>query len=119
MWKGRDNLAEWGRRQSYNMCDLKPCKSRPSDAISPKRELQSLVFGPGSRYLPKRPWMGLSDLVSRSSERHSPKRGREETWIVLSAKPRPSEEFAQARLNWVFGREMISPKRDNVMRPLF
>jgi len=43
--------------------------------------------------------MGLSDLVSRSGERHSPKRGREETWTVLS-EPRSRSG------------EMVSPKRD-------
>jgi len=39
--------------------DSKPCNSRPNDSISPKRELQSLVFGPDSCYSPRRPWMGL------------------------------------------------------------
>jgi len=52
--------------------------------------------------------MGLSDLVSRSGERHSPKRGREETWIVLSAKPRPSEEFGG------FERTRVSLRRDGL-----
>jgi len=83
-------------------------KSRPSDSISPKRELQSLIFGSGARYSPRRPWMGLSDLVSHSGERHSPKRGREETWIVLSAKPHPGEEFCG------FKRTRVSLRRDGL-----
>jgi len=43
------------------------CNFRPSRFISPKRELQSLVFGFGSRFSPKRPGIGLSDLVSRQA----------------------------------------------------
>jgi len=52
--------------------------------------------------------MGLSDLVSRSGDKHSPKRGHEETMIVLSAKPRPSEEFCG------FERTRVSLKRDGL-----
>jgi len=52
--------------------------------------------------------MGLSDLVSRSGERQSPKRGREETWIVLSVKPRSGEEFCG------FERTRVSPGRDGL-----
>ena len=80
----------------------------PSDSISPKLELQSLVFGSGSRYSPRRPWVGLSDLVSRLGERHSPKQGREETWIVLSVKPRPGKEFCG------FERTRVSLRRDGL-----
>ena len=40
----------------------------------------SLTLGSSSWFSPRRPGKGLSDMVSRSGERHSPKRGREETW---------------------------------------
>jgi len=62
--------------------DSKPCTSRPSGSISPKRELQSLTLSSGSWFSPRRPRRGLSDMVSRSGERHSPKRGRGENLRV-------------------------------------
>jgi len=37
--------------------------------------------------------MGLSDLASRSGERHSPRRGREETEPFCSAISRPGEMY--------------------------
>ena len=73
------NWARLGELSAWSELEL--CKSRPSESISPKRELQSLIFGSGTRISPRRLWTGLSDLVSCSSERHSPKRGREETWM--------------------------------------
>jgi len=59
----------------------------------PKRELQSLIFGFGSRFSPRRPGTGLSDLVSHSGERYSPKRGCGETCTILSVTSRPGEKF--------------------------
>ncbi|QCE14326.1 hypothetical protein DEO72_LG11g1325 [Vigna unguiculata] len=41
---------------------------RPSESISPRLELQSLVFEFGSHFSPRRLGAGLSDLVSRPSE---------------------------------------------------
>ena len=62
--------------------DSKPCKSRPRGSISPKRDLQSLTLSPGSWFSPRRPRKGLSDMVSRSGEKHSPKWGQEENLRV-------------------------------------
>jgi len=55
----------------------------------------------------------LSELGSRSGETASPKRDVAVMCDALFA------FLAQASLKWVFGREMISPKRDNVMWSLF
>jgi len=52
----------------------KLCKSRPSEVISSKRELQNLVFGSASRFLPRRMGSGLTDRHSRLGESGSPKR---------------------------------------------
>jgi len=62
--------------------DSRSCKSRPSGSISPKWELQSLTLSSDSWFSPRRPRRGLSDMVSRSGERHSPKQGREENLRV-------------------------------------
>jgi len=59
----------------------KPYKFRPSDTLSPRRELQEFNQGFGSSNSLRRPELVLSDLVSRSVEKHSPKRGREVTWV--------------------------------------
>ena len=56
----------------------KLCKSRPSEVISSKRELQNLVFGSASRFSPRRMVPGLSDGHSRLGDSGSPKRGRKE-----------------------------------------
>jgi len=61
----------------------------------------------------------LSETKSRSGKSGSPKRGREECCVWLSANPHPGEEI------WVFERmgsrsgEMGSPKRDKVVQSLF
>jgi len=55
-----------------------PYNFRPSESISPKRELKSLILGLGSRFSPRRLVSGLSDQYSRLGERGSPKRGRDE-----------------------------------------
>jgi len=96
---------------------------RPSDSLSPRRELQEFIQRLGSSISLRRPRFGLSEtksrLSERSSESSSPKRGREELCMWLSTNPRPSEEI------WVFERmgsrsgEMGSPQRDKVVQPLF
>ena len=58
----------------------KLCKSRPSEVISSKRELQNLVFSSASRFLSRRMVPGLSDGYSRLGESGSPKRGRKEVY---------------------------------------
>jgi len=52
------------------------CNFRPSESISPRREMQGLVLSIGS---PRRPSIGVERIVSRSGERRSPKRNREVT----------------------------------------
>jgi len=84
-WYGFGEVGAWS--------DSKPCKSRPSGSTSPKRELQNLTLSSDSWFSPRRPRRGLSDMVSRSGERHSPKWGREENLEVLSAISRPGEMF--------------------------
>jgi len=97
----------------------KLCKFRPSDSLSPRRELQEFIQGLGSSISLRRPRFGLSETKSRSGKSGSPKRGREEFCVWLSTNPRPGEEI------WVFKRmgsrsgEMGSPKRDKVVQPLF
>jgi len=59
--------------------ETKPCKFRPSESRSPKRELQNLVSSFGSRFSLGRSVSGLSDLVSRLGDNGSSKRGRDET----------------------------------------
>ncbi|QCD86970.1 hypothetical protein DEO72_LG3g1501 [Vigna unguiculata] len=44
------------------MCGEGICKSRPSESISSRRELQNLTSGLGSRYSPRRPWFGVERL---------------------------------------------------------
>jgi len=58
--------------------EMKPCKFRPSESHSPKRELQNLVSSFGSRFSLGRPVSVLSDRYSRLGERGSPKWGRDE-----------------------------------------
>ena len=61
----------------------KLCKSRPSEVISSKRELQNLVFSSASRFLSRRMVPGLSDGYSRLGESGSPKRGLVVVWCSL------------------------------------
>jgi len=55
------------------------CNSRPSGSLSPKRELQGCTIGLGVEHLAQAIGLVLSDLLTRSSEACSPKRGRDET----------------------------------------
>ena len=48
--------------------------------FSPKRELQNFATGLRVEHFAQANFLELSDLVSRSSEIGSPKRGRDETW---------------------------------------
>ena len=70
---------------------MKLCKFRPSESISPKRELQTSFLVFGSRCSLKRPVLGLSDKYSRLGENGSPKRGRDEacmSWARLLVQAR-------------------------------
>ena len=69
------------------------CKYRPSESISPKRELKNLVSGFRSRCSLRRPGLVLSDEDSRLGKSGSPKRVREEAYTILSATSRPCERF--------------------------
>ena len=69
------------------------CKFRPSESISPKRELQNLVSGFSSRYSLRRPVSVLSDEDSRLGESGSPKQVREEACTILSATSCPGKRF--------------------------
>ena len=62
-------LSAWTEREL--------CKSRPSESISPKRELQNLGSVLESRCSLKRPVLKLSDRDSRLGENGSPKQGRD------------------------------------------
>jgi len=53
-------------------------KSRPSEVISSKRELQNLVFALVLRFSPRRVVSGLSERHSRLGESGSPKRDSKE-----------------------------------------
>jgi len=55
------------------------CKSRPSESMSSRRELQNLTSGLGSRCLPRRLWFGVERLSLAQARDSSPKQGREET----------------------------------------
>jgi len=55
-------------------------KSRPSEFISSKRELQHLIFGYVLRFSPRRMGFGLGDGHSRLGESGSPKRDRKEVY---------------------------------------
>jgi len=59
--------------------ETKLWKLRPREFISPKRKLQNLVPGSGSRFSLRRLRAVLSDRFSRSGKEGSPKRGRDET----------------------------------------
>ncbi|QCD86986.1 hypothetical protein DEO72_LG3g1517 [Vigna unguiculata] len=92
-------------------------KSRPSEFISSKRELQHLIFGYVLRFSPRRMGFGLGDGHSRIGESGSPKRDRKEVlgearWGRLSE----AEGLAWARvpslsefMRVVFGLEGLSP----------
>jgi len=62
------NCGCFSVRSEENLCNF--C---PSESISPKRELQSLVLGFGSRFSPRQLVSGLGDQYSRLGERGSPK----------------------------------------------
>jgi len=57
------------------------CKFRPSGSLSPRRELQNFGSEFDSRSSLRRPELVLNDLVSRSGERYSPERGRDENFM--------------------------------------
>ncbi|QCE02883.1 hypothetical protein DEO72_LG8g899 [Vigna unguiculata] len=107
------------------------CKFRPSESISPKRELQNFVSVLGSRCSLRRPVLVLSDRDSRlgesgspkrghdeACEKGSPKRGRNETWCFSSLNPRPGEELCVLSELRARPSEKSSPKRDEVVQPL-
>jgi len=68
---------------------MKLCNFRPSRSISPKRELQSLVFGFSSRFSPRRPGTGSRGNLD-----------------ILSATSHPSERF------WDVERQVCSLRRE-------
>jgi len=87
---------------------VKLYKFRPSDPFSPRRELQESFQCSYSSISLRRPRLGLGEIQSRLGEIGSPKRGREETWLVSRAKTRPGEEFCG------FERTRVSVRRDGL-----
>jgi len=85
--------------------ELELCKSHPSESISPKQELQSLMFGlvhvsrPGDS--------GQIERLGLSLRRETFTQARSRSDLgILSAISRPGERF------WSFERLALSPKRE-------
>jgi len=71
----------------------KNCNSFPSEALSPKRELQKFAIGLGVEHLAQVTRLVLSDVFSRSGENGSPKRGRDKSRLDFALNPRSGEEL--------------------------
>ncbi|QCD99800.1 hypothetical protein DEO72_LG7g1086 [Vigna unguiculata] len=97
-------VGHLGAKSYVLILDLRPYKARPSGSTSLKRELQSITLGSGSWFSPRRPGQGLSDMVSRPGERHSPRR-------EALAQARGTRLSEVARKPESFERD-ISPKRE-------
>ena len=61
----------------------------------------------------------LSDRYARLGENGSPKRGHNETWCVSLFNPHPSEELCVLSDIRSHSGKKSSPKRDDVIHPLF
>jgi len=82
------------------------CKSRPSESILSRRELQNLTSELGSHCSPRQPWFGDERLSLAQARDSSSKRDREEIWALLSAISHPGEKY------WCFKRLCLAQARD-------